>query len=51
MENKDFDAVELMRSIRTKLHTEYEKNPELRKARLQKIRKKYSKRIRTKEPA
>ncbi len=51
MEHKDFDAVDLMRKIRTKLHAEYEINPELRKTRLHKIRKKYSSRIRTKELA
>ena len=43
---RDFDVVELMRSIRAKLRDEYEKNPELRKERLQKIRKKYSKKKR-----
>ena len=51
MENKKFDAVKLMRSIRTKLHNEYEKNPELRKKRLQNIRKKYSIKLKTKETA
>ncbi len=51
METKEFDAVELMRSIRAKLHEEYTRNPELRKARLKKIHKKYAKRFKTKEHA
>lgn len=38
---KDFDAVELMRNIREKLHKEYFKNPALRRKRLEEIRKKY----------
>lgn len=38
---KDFDAVELMRSIRTKLHEQFEKNPALRRKKLEEIRKKY----------
>ena len=38
---KDFDAVELMRKIREKLHKEYSKNPALRRKRLDEIRKKY----------
>ena len=51
MEKKEFDAVEMMRAIRKKLHEEYIKNPELRKVRLQKIRKKYSKRVVKKQTA
>lgn len=39
---KKFDAVEMMRAIRNKLQEEYEKNPELRKKRLEKIRRKYN---------
>jgi hypothetical protein len=38
---KDFDAVDMMRSIREKLHLEYSKNPALRLKRLKEIRKKY----------
>jgi hypothetical protein len=38
---KEFDAVEMMRDIREKLHKKYEKNPELRKKRLEEVRKKY----------
>jgi hypothetical protein len=38
---KDFDAVEMMRSIRSKLQNKYGKDPELRKKRLSEIRKKY----------
>ena len=38
---KDFDAVEMMRSIRTKLQDKYEKYPDLRKKRLSEIRKKH----------
>ncbi|CAN5415700.1 hypothetical protein BH23BAC1_BH23BAC1_51210 [soil metagenome] len=38
---KDFDAVEMMRSIRDQLQKEYESNPELRKKRLDMIRKKH----------
>jgi len=39
--NKDFDAVEMMRSIRAKLQSKYEKDPELRKKRLSEIRKRH----------
>jgi hypothetical protein len=39
--DKDFDAVEMMRSIRSKLQDRYEKDPTLRKKRLSEIRKKY----------
>jgi hypothetical protein len=38
---KDFDAVQMMRDIRDKLHAEYQKNPELREKHLAAIRKKY----------
>jgi len=38
---KDFDADEMMRSIRSKLQNKYGKDPELRKKRLSEIRKKY----------
>lgn len=37
---KKFDAVKMMRDIRNKLHKEYEKDPEKRKADLEKIREK-----------
>jgi hypothetical protein len=40
--DKDFDAVEMMRSIRSKLQKKYEKDPNSRKKRLLDIRKKYS---------
>lgn len=36
---KDFDAVEMMRKIRDKKYREYKSNPELRKKRLEAIRK------------
>ena len=39
--DKDFDAVEMMRSLRSKLQDKYEKNPNARKKRLTDIRKKY----------
>jgi len=42
MSKKKFDCVELMRKIRDKRHSEYEKNPLLREKRLAAIRKKYS---------
>jgi hypothetical protein len=38
---KDFDAVEMMRSIRTKLQDKYKKDPNLRKKRLSEIRKRH----------
>jgi len=38
---KEFDAVKEMRSIREKLQKEYEKDPTLRRKRLEIIRKKY----------
>ena len=38
---KEFDAVKEMRSIREKLQKEYEKNPGLRRKRLEQIYKKY----------
>jgi hypothetical protein len=39
--NKDFDAVEMMRSIRTKLQDIYDKDPDLKRKRLSEIRKRY----------
>lgn len=44
----EFDAVKEMRSIREKLQKEYEKDPSLRRKRLEQIHKKYrlTKRIR-----
>lgn len=43
--DKDFDAVEMMRSIRSKLQGRYEKDPNARKKRLLEIRKKYKTRM------
>jgi len=40
---KDFDAVKMMRDIRSQLHEEYERDPKKRKADLERIRKKYMK--------
>ena len=48
---KEFDAVELMRSIRTKHHIDYDNNPKLREQRLLLIREKYKSKIKTKEYA
>jgi hypothetical protein len=42
---KDFDAVKMMRDIREKRHLEYEKNPQLREKRLAAIRKKYAEKL------
>jgi len=39
--DKDFDAVEMMRSIRSELQAKYEKDPTLRKKRLLDVRKKF----------
>jgi hypothetical protein len=39
--DKDFDAVEMMRSIRSKLQAKYLKDPALRKKRLLDARKKF----------
>lgn len=39
--DKDFDAVEMMRSIRLKLQDQYEKDPNLKEKRLLEIRKRY----------
>jgi len=39
--NKKFDAVEMMRSIRSKLQEKYEKDPDSMNKRLAEIRKKY----------
>jgi hypothetical protein len=39
--DKDFDAVEMMRSIRSKLQDKYEKDPNARRKRLLEIRKKF----------
>lgn len=41
---KQFDAVKMMRDIRTQLHQEYENNPDKREQDLNSIRKKYMKR-------
>lgn len=41
MSDKNIDCVKLMRKIRDKHHSEYEKNPSLREKRLAAIRKKY----------
>jgi hypothetical protein len=49
--DKDFDAVEMMRSIRSKLQDKYEKDPDSRKKRLLEIRKKYRQRTVKKIPA
>ena len=46
---KEFDAVKMMRDIRTRHHEKYQKNPELREKRLAEIRKKYKKLIVNKE--
>ena len=46
---KDFDAVQMMRDIRTKHHEEYEMNPDLREKRLAEIRKQFKARIKNKE--
>ena len=43
--DKDFDAVEMMRSIRYKLQEKYEKDPDSRKKKLAAIRKKYRLRL------
>lgn len=40
-QNKDFDAVRMMREIREKLSEKYWKHPELLKQEMQKIREKY----------
>jgi hypothetical protein len=45
---KDFDAFEMMRSIRSKLQNEYAKDQEQRKKRLSEIRGKYSLKTRRK---
>jgi len=41
MNKKQFDCVELMRSIRDKHRIKYKKDPSLRKKRLQEIRRKF----------
>ena len=41
MTKKKFDCVELMRSIRNNHRNKYEKDPELRKKRLDEIHKKF----------
>jgi hypothetical protein len=41
MNKKKFDCVDLMRSIRNAHRIKYEKNPELRKKRLEEIHKKF----------
>lgn len=45
--NKEFDAVEMMRSIRDNHFEEYTRDPSLREKRLASIREKYKGRIRT----
>jgi len=48
---KGFDAVEMMRSIRSKLLDKYEKDPVSRSKRLSEIRKRYKTRTKRKIPA
>lgn len=48
---KDFDSVKMMRDIRDKRHSEYEKNPQLREERLNAIRKKYAKKLKSQNTA
>ncbi len=48
---KEYDAVKEMRAIREKLQKEYDKNPQLRRKRLEKIRKKYGLGKKAKETA
>ena len=48
---KDFDSVKMMREIREKRHSEYEKNPQSREDRLAAIRKKYANKIKSQETA
>jgi hypothetical protein len=49
MKNKTYiDAVKMMREIRDKHHAEYSKNPELREKRLAAIRKRFTKKTKTK---
>ena len=40
-QNKDFDAVKMMREIREKLSEKYWKHPEILKQEMQNIREKY----------
>jgi hypothetical protein len=49
MKNKEkkFDAVKMMRDIRELLHKEYDKNPEKRKADLERIHQQYMQPIKT----
>jgi len=49
--NKDFDAVEMMRSIRKKLHDDYIADPSKRIQRLEEIRKRYRSKIKKQETA
>lgn len=42
MENKNFDAVQFMRTIREKLSEKYWKHPDILKSDMQAIRKKYN---------
>ena len=49
MNNKDFDAVKMMRVIRDNHRKMYEHNPELREKRLIEIRKKYANKINQKD--
>jgi hypothetical protein len=41
--DKKFDAVKMMREIRTRLHQEYERNPQKRQDDLERVRNKYMK--------
>jgi hypothetical protein len=49
--DNEFDAVKEMRSIREKLQKEYEKDPSLRRKRLEQIHKDYRLTKRTKQNA
>jgi len=49
MNNKDFDAVKMMRDIRDNHHKLYECNPEIREKRLMEIKIKYAKKISQKD--
>ncbi len=50
MEKKKFDSVKMMRDIRDKLTKRYLENPELEISDLQKIRRKYKIKSKTKSP-
>jgi len=49
MNNKEFDAVKMMREIRENHHKRHENNPELREKRLEEIRIKYARKLIHKE--